>query len=383
MQFRSCIWIACPLVAFVALASTLETLREAANASGILIGTAVRPYLLSEAAYSATLAHEFNMVEPEDALKWWTIRPTAESFDFKQGDEIVSFAEAHGIKVRGHCLVWDHNNPKWLAEGNKMFIIGHTLVWQNQTPAWFFEDEKGAPLGKEIVTERMRAHIEAVAGRYKGRVNAWDVVNEGLDEKGTPRDSPWYNRPGIGLSDQGTAYIEQAFRWAHEADPKALLFYNEAEGDNLNRKSDAIYTMVRHFKNRGIPIDGIGLQLHLPRLDYDTGAVAANIERLTRLGLQVHITELDVALPVDSQGGARAEDLQRQADAYQRVVRACLQNPGCTAIQTWGFTDKYSWIGSHSHGAQGAGLLFDRAYKPKPAYDAMLKELAAGRTLTH
>jgi len=132
--------------------------------------------------------------------------------------------------------------------------------------------------------------------------------------------------------------------------------------------------MVRDFRNRGIPIDGVGLQLHLPRLDYDTGPVAANIEQLTKLGLQVHITELDVALPVDSQGAPRAEDLQRQADAYQRVVRASLQNPGCTAIQTWGFTDKYSWIGSHSHGTQGAGLLFDRAYKPKPAYDAMLKD---------
>jgi endo-1,4-beta-xylanase len=118
MQFRSCFRIACPLVAFVALASTPHTLREAANASGILIGTAVRPYLLSEAAYSETRARGFDMVEPEDALKWWTIRPTAETFDFKQGDEIVRFAEAHGVRVRNHCLVWDHNNPKWLTEGH-------------------------------------------------------------------------------------------------------------------------------------------------------------------------------------------------------------------------------------------------------------------------
>jgi endo-1,4-beta-xylanase len=140
------------------------------------------------------------------------------------------------------------------------------------------------------------------------------------------------------------------------------LFYNEAEGDTLNRKSEAIYAMVRDFRNRGVPIDGVGLQLQLPRLDYDTGAIAANMERLTKLGLQVHITELDVALPVDPQGAPRPEDLQRQADAYPRVVRTCLQNPGCSAIQTWGFTDKYSWIGSHSHGTQGAGLLFDRAY---------------------
>lgn len=123
--------------------------------------------------------------------------------------------------------------------------------------------------------------------------------------------------------------------------------------------------------------------MHISIFDYDTNAVAANIERLTKLGLQVHITELDVALPVDSQGGARAEDLQRQAEVYRRVVRACLQSPGCTAIQTRGFTDKYSWIGSHSHGTRGAALPFDRTYKPKPAYEAILKELSSGRKPTH
>jgi endo-1,4-beta-xylanase len=357
MQLWSCFRIARQIIALAVLtASTPQTLREAANASGILVGTAVRPYLFSDAAYSATLAHEFNMIEAEDAMKWWTVRPTADGFDFKQGDEIVRFAEAHGMKVRGHCLVWDHNNPKWLAEGHF-------------SPAQ--------------LSRLLQEHITTVMKHYSGQVFAWDVVNEALDDKGMPKDSPWYNRPGIGLSGQGTSYIEQAFRWAHEADPKALLFYNEAEGDTLNRKSDAIYAMVKDFKSRGVPIDGVGVQLHIPRLDYDFGAVAANIDRLTKLRLQVHITELDVALPVDSQGGARAEDLQRQADAYQRVIRACLQSSGCTAIQTWGFTDKYSWIGSHSHGAQGAALLFDRTYKPKPAYEAMLKEITARYKTTH
>ena len=155
MRFRSFFRIACPLVAFVALASTPHTLREAASGSGVLIGTAVRPYLLSEPAYSATLAHEFNMVEPEDALKWWTIRPTAESFDFKQGDQIVGFAEAHGIKVRGHCLVWDHNNPKWLAQGHF-------------SPAQ--------------LSKLLHEHITTVMKHYAGHVFAWVVLNEGLDE---------------------------------------------------------------------------------------------------------------------------------------------------------------------------------------------------------
>ncbi len=201
---------------------------------------------------------------------------------------------------------------------------------------------------------------------YAGQVFAWDVVNEGLDEKGEVKNSPWYNQPGIGLLDQGTAYIEQAFRCAREADPQSLLFYNEAEGEGLNGKSDAVYSMVKDFKRRSVPIDGVGLQLHISQLDFDTAAIAANIARLTALGLQVHITELGGSLPLDPSGLARDPDLLRQAEVYRGVVRACMQNPGCTAIQTWGFTDKYSWIGYHSHGARGAALPFDRPYRRSP-----------------
>lgn len=332
--------------------SAPTTLRDAARSTGVLIGTAVRPGLFSEAAYSATLAREFNMVEPEDGMKWWTIRQNQGSFDFSKGDEVVRFAQAHGMKVRGHCLVWDHNNPDWLAQGH-------------------FHPEQLSLLLQE--------HITTVMRHYAGQVFAWDVVNEAFDENGKPKDSPWYNKPGIGFSEEGTRYIEQAFRWAREADSKALLFYNEAEGEGLNRKSDAIYAMVKDLKKRGVPIDGVGLQMHISLLDYDTDAVAANIARLTALGVQVHITELDVSLPLGSTGQANKDDLQRQADLYRRIVRACLESPGCTAIQTWGFTDRYSWIGSHSHGARGAALPFDRSYKPKLAYDAILSELSSTR----
>jgi endo-1,4-beta-xylanase len=341
----------------ILVASGPQSLRDASSSPGVLIGTAVRPSLLStEAAYSATLAREFSMVEPEDAMKWWVVRANPGAFDFSKGDTIVAFARAHGMKVRGHCLVWDHNNPEWLTHGEF-------------TPAQ--------------MSHLLQEHIATVMKHYAGQVFAWDVVNEALDENGNVKNSPWYNQPGIGLSSKGTAYVEQSFRWAHDADPSALLFYNEAEGEGLNRKSDAIYAMVKDFKQRGVPIDGVGLQMHISRLDFDTSAVAANIARLTALGLQVHITELDVSLPVDSSGQARNEDLMKQADVYRAVVRACLQSAGCTAIQTWGFTDKYSWIGSHSHGTRGAALPFDRAYKPKAAYDAMLAELSSGRKSAH
>jgi endo-1,4-beta-xylanase len=156
-----------------------------------------------------------------------------------------------------------------------------------------------------------------------------------------------------------------------EADPRALLFYNDNGGEGLNPKSDVIYAMVKDFKQRGIPIHGVGLQMHISRLDVDTAAFAANIARLTALGVQVHITELDVSLPVDSSGIPAKEDQLHQAEVYRAIVRACLQSPGCTAIQTWGFTDKYSWI-PHTNKGFGAALQFDENYRPKPAYRSIM-----------
>jgi endo-1,4-beta-xylanase len=342
-------WSLFVLLHSIGMAQTsLTTLREAADRADLLVGTAVRPSLFSELAYSQTLAREFNMVEPEDAMKWSVIRRSAGTFDFHDGDEVVRFAAAHGMKVRGHCLVWDHDNPQWLMQ---------------------------AGLAPAELARLLHRHISTVMKHYSGKVFAWDVINEAMDENGHLRDSLWYNQPGIGLANKDSAYIAQAFRWAHEADSHALLFYNEAEGEGMNRKSDAIYAMVKDFKRRGVPIVGVGLQMHISNLDFDGASVTANIARLTALGLQVHITELDISLPLDSAGRIRTSDQQRQAEIYRDVIRACIQNPGCTAIQTWGFTDKYSWIGSHSHGGHGAALPFDRAYKPKPAYAALLEAL--------
>ena len=158
-----------------------------------------------------------------------------------------------------------------------------------------------------------------------------------------------------------------------------MLFYNEAGAEVVNPKSDAIYAMVRDFRQRGVPIDGVGFQMHLEKLRADVASISANIKRFTALGVEVHITEMDVALPVDPNGNPRFEDLQLQADICREVSTACLSHPGCTAIQTWSFTDKYSWIGSHSKHVQGGALPFDRNYGTKPAYEALRKALAAGR----
>ena len=351
------------VAAYAVRADRKPSLREAAGRIGLLVGAAVNPARLSEPNYAGTLAREFNMIEAENVMKWPYTEPARGQFSFEHGDEVAAFAEAHQMKVRGHNLLWFSHNPAWLTDGHF-------------TP----------PELRDI----MHQHIAHVAGHYAGKVFAWDVVNEAFDSRGGLTHSIWYDRPGTGLASQGTAYIEQAFRWAREADPNALLFYNDYAAETMNAKSDAIYAMVTDFKRRGVPIDGVGLQMHLSLLDAARlSSLDANINRLAALGLQVHITEMDVGLPLriseqtagqsnpaSTLASGSAVDtaaLQRQAGLYGLVAAVCARDPGCTAFQTWGFTDRYSWIPAFTHGQRGAGLLFDADYKPKLCYDAVLK----------
>jgi endo-1,4-beta-xylanase len=168
-----------PIALILTLAAAAPmTLRQASDRVGLLMGAAIRPGLLTETAYSVTLAREFNMVGAEDAMNWWTIRRVPGAFDFSKGHEIVRFAQTHGMKVRGHCLVWDHNNPDWLEQGQF-------------TP--------------EQMSHLLQEHIMTVMKHYSGQVFAWDIVNEALDENGHFKDSPWYNQPGIGSAERGSS----------------------------------------------------------------------------------------------------------------------------------------------------------------------------------
>lgn len=334
-----------------------QSLRAAADRAGVLVGAAVEPRLLSEPEYAATLAREFNMIGAENVMKWGPLRPNRNKFNFGPGDAVVAFARKNGMKVRGHTLLWSEYNPAWLLKGSF-------------TP--------------EQLNAMLREHITKVMKHYAGKVFAWDVVNESFLADGSVEPSIWYDSPGIGFKGKGTAYIEQAFRWAREADPKALLFYNDYDTEGINAKSDAVYEMVKDFKRRGVPIDGVGIQAHIFKIDAaELASVKANIARLAALGLEVHITEMDVALNVDAEGVLLDKsDLQRQADVYRLIAEACFAEPRCTAFQAWGFTDKYSWIPNYTKGKQGAALLFDRNYAPKPAYKAVVESLAARRRAT-
>jgi endo-1,4-beta-xylanase len=326
-----------------------QTLRQEADKIGLLVGAPVDPALFSQPRYAGTLAREFNMVEPENVMKWSTIEPSQGRFDFRPGDAVVTFAEAHHMKIRGHNLLWGVDNPGWLAQGHFTPRQLHRI---------------------------MKRHITTEVRHYRGEVFAWDVVNEAFDSAGHLKRSIWYDRPGVGLADRRTAYIAQAFRWAHVADPKALLFYNDYDAEGLNAKSDAIYAMVKDLKKRGIPIDGVGLQMHLLNLNRIPSGVGANIARLAGLGVQVQITEMDVGLRVHP-GTQRpsAAQLAEQAKVYGKMVSLCGEQPACTAFQTWGVTDRYSWIPQHTKGRLGSALLFDANYKPKPAFWSVLQAL--------
>jgi endo-1,4-beta-xylanase len=339
------------LLLLVAPGAPAQTLRELGAQRKVRMGAAVDTAdIANDAAYAALLAQQYDMIEAENEMKWAAVEPAEGVFRFAAGNTLASFAQAHGMKLRGHNLCWHSYNPRWLAKGAF-------------TPSQ--------------LSKLLETYITTVAGHFKGKVFAWDVVNEAVaDNGGGLRDSIWYNKPGIGVT--GPGYIDQAFRWAHAADPDAVLFYNDydVEDPTNNPKSDAMYSLVKGMLARGVPIGGVGLQLHIAAGGkFSAAGLDANIARLIALGLQVQFTELDVRIPVDASGNASAGDLAAQAQRYRDVVAVCIKYPACTAIQTWGFTDKHSWIPQFYKG-YGAALPFDKNYQPKPAYASMLRALA-------
>ncbi|HEY6372048.1 MAG TPA: endo-1,4-beta-xylanase [Candidatus Sulfotelmatobacter sp.] len=320
------------------------TLRQAAESRHITIGAAAASRYLAEADYSAILGSEFSQLQAENEMKFGPIHPRPDTdpnpYDFKASDALVAFAQSHNLMVRGH-----------------------TLVWHRQVPQWVGKRDFSAPQFADI----LHGHIKTVMARYASKVYAWDVVNEAFEDDGTMRHTIWYDEPGIGVG-AGTKYIEQALRWAQEADPSAKLFYNDYDAEEGNRKSDAIYRMAKDFKGRGVPLDGIGFQAHVS-LKFDDPAqlasLAKNLDRFAKLGLELHITELDVRLDDPSPASLAA-----QAKLYGEIATLCVQQPACKLLQTWGFTDKHSWIPGFYKG-RGWALLWDDKYQKKPAYAAV------------
>lgn len=318
-------------------------LRAYAERRGFHVGAAaaVRP-LKNDPAYGETLRREFNMVVAENAFKWDALRPSRDRFDFAGADAVAEFARANRMAIRGHTLVWHRQVPRWLAAGK------------------FTRDE---------VIEHLRRHIREVVGRYRGRVSAWDVVNEAVDDRtGELRaDSFWYRA-------LGPEYVELAFRLAREADPAAKLYYNDYSAEGMSRKSDGVYKLLRDLKSRGVPVDGVGWQMHELNGFRVGPEHRENARRLIALGLELSITEMDVRMKLP----ASEDDRARQAEGYAGAAEFCLAEPGCKALVLWGFADKYSWVPGEFPG-WGDALVYDRDLRPKPAYFALRRALEAAR----
>lgn len=250
------------------------------------------------------------------------------------------------------------------AKQANQLVRGHNLCWGQYNPSWL---ENGKFSGTELQSI-LQNHINNVATHYKGQVYSWDVVNEAVAD-GSPSFPSNYLKPTVWYPALPN-YIDLAFQWARTADPGARLFYNEYGAEGGGAKSEAVYQMLQSMKQRKIPVDGVGLQYHVS-LGYapNINDVVSNIKRLVALGLEVHITELDVSFSGGS-GGEQAE-LEKQATIYGQVLDACLSIPNCTSFITWGFTDKYTWLGSNNQ-----PLLFDVNYQPKPAFTTLANHLA-------
>ena len=296
-----------------------------------------------DAAYRDLLGREFTSLSAENQMKWDAIHPAPDTYDFAAPDAIAAFARANGQDVRGHTLLWHNQNPSWLTEGD-------------HTP-----DELRAIL---------RDHIQTVVGRYAGTIQQWDVANEVFDDSGNLRtqDNIWIRELGPGI-------IADAFRWAHEADPDALLFFNDYNVEGVNAKSDAYYALVQDLLADGVPVHGFAAQGHLSIRYGFPGDLAQNLQRFADLGLATALTEVDVRMDLPDGATPTEAQLAQQADYYQRMLEGCLAVDGCDSFTVWGLPDTYSWV-PHTFPGEGAATVLWEDLTRKPAYLALQDTLA-------
>jgi endo-1,4-beta-xylanase len=306
--------------------------------SSVPVGAAVDPTLLAtDDAYVRTLLREFSAITPENVMKWGPVHPAERRWDFGPADQLAEFAEAHGLGVHGH-----------------------TLVWHRQLPDWVDSAMSPARLARAL-----GAHVESLVGRYRGRVGSWDVVNEAIADGGGWRST-------VFLRALGRSYVAEAFRLAHAVDPSARLYYNDYGAEGAGPKSDAVYALVRRLVDDGVPIHGVGLQMHLRATHPpESTAIATNVTRLLALGLEVRISEMDVRI----RRVRRGDPLTVQRVVYHDAIAACVGRAGFTGVTFWGVTDAHTWIDARF--GEDDPLLFDSDYLPKPAYFGVRDALAA------
>ena len=314
------------------------------------IGVAVSPTSLT-GSQSALILKHFGSLTAENVMKPALIHPEENRYYWDNADKIVNYAQANGMLMRGH-----------------------TLVWHQQTPSWMFKDATGNTATKEVVLARLKDHIQQVVSRYKGKVYAWDVVNEALDDNDAKfyRETDWFKICG-------EEYIAKAFQWAHEADPGALLFYNDYNTEFAGRR-DKVYTLLKQLLDTGVPIHGIGLQGHWNIINPSEKDLRDAIEKYSSLGLKIQITELDVSVyssgetnPADNVFTQERE--QKQIDKYKMIFKVFREYKNViTGVTFWNVSDKSSWLDNFPViGRKNYPLLFDQNLKPKKAYWEVVK----------
>ncbi|HLU33889.1 MAG TPA: endo-1,4-beta-xylanase [Natronosporangium sp.] len=335
-------WLVVPLAAvmtaafsFAAPASAQSTLRQAA-ADDFLIGVAVSNSWLNNSTFANLAATHFSSVTAENEMKWETTEPSQNSFNFSPGDQIVNFARQ-----------------------NNQHVYGHTLVWHSQAPGWV------QGLNGTAMDAAMQNHITRLMQHWSDDIQRWDVVNEAVsDNNGQLRNS-------FLLNAMGPQFIENALTYARAANPSATLCLNDYSIDGINTKSNAYFTMVQDFIQRGVPIDCMGFQAHLI-LGQVPGNMLQNLQRFASLGLEIWVTELDIRIPRP----VSQQNLQQQANDYQQVVQIC-QQANCDGLTIWGLHDAQSWVDS-TFPEFDSPLLWDDNFQPKPAFNAVLNQLGGG-----
>jgi len=352
-------------MAAVAQAPAPATLKDTFR-SAFHVGVAINADQISgkDARGDAIILQQFDSISPENVMKWEVIHPRPDAYDFTLADKYVEF----GLK-------------------NHMFIVGHNLCWHSQTPAWVFKDDKGNPLTRDALLQRLHDHIRTVVGRYKGKVDSWDVVNEALNEDGSLRQSSW-------MKIIGNDYIIRAFQYAHEADPKVQLNYNDYNLETPAKRKGAI-ALVKKLQAAGVPIAVVGDQAHLHLDGASAADEEATVTDLAATGVKVAITELDIDVLPSAWGQTADVSLNIQQntklnpyakglpDAVQQALAKRYADlfavywkhrDVINRVTFWGVTDADSWLNNWPvRGRSSYPLLFDRDGKPKPAFEAVLQ----------
>jgi endo-1,4-beta-xylanase len=335
--------------------ATTAPLRDLAAPIGLRFGTALIPQDIETPSYAAIASSQFSVVTPGNGMKWQIVEPERGVYDWSQADQLVQFAEANGQLVRGHTLVWHNQLPDWLTTGVGNGSISTSQLW-----------------------DLLHNHITTEVSRYRGRIWQWDVCNEFFldgDPSGLDPKNFW-------TAALGPDVIPNAIRWAREADPNALLFYNDyniAGEDGTNAKSDAVYAFVRQLLKDGVPIDGVGNQGHLDtQYGWNPQLLRQDLERYASLGLKVAITEADVRTFVNNATDQVPTDnlaLFAQPYEYSEMLKAALAVPQCISFTVWGFTDSDSWVPGTFAG-EGYAAIYDVNQQPKAAFYSLQSDLA-------